>query len=85
MGEQLLTPHIEARRGDYADTVLLPGDPQRAEWMARTFLEAPRCVNSRRGALGFTGLFRGQPISIQATGIGVSKIQIYSQEIQVKY
>lgn len=81
MGEQLLTPHIEARRGDYADTVLLPGDPQRAEWMARTFLEAPRCVNSRRGTLGFTGLFRGRPISIQATGIGVSSFLIYAHEL----
>ncbi|TJV42751.1 MAG: DeoD-type purine-nucleoside phosphorylase [Mesorhizobium sp.] len=76
-----MTPHIEADRGDYADTVLLPGDPQRAEWMARTFLEAPRCVNRRRGSLGFTGLFRGQPVSIQATGIGVSSFLIYAHEL----
>lgn len=81
LGEQLLTPHIEAGEGDYADTVLLPGDPQRAEWMARTFLEAPRCVNRRRGALGFTGLFRGKPVSIQATGIGVSSFLIYTHEL----
>jgi purine-nucleoside phosphorylase len=81
LGEQRLTPHIEAAKGDYADTVLLPGDPQRAEWMAQTFLEAPRCVNRRRGALGFTGLFRGKPISIQATGIGVSSFLIYTQEL----
>jgi len=81
LGEQRLTPHIEAAKGDYADTVLLPGDPQRAEWMARTFLEAPRCVNRRRGALGFTGLYRGQPISIQATGIGVSSFLIYAHEL----
>ena len=76
-----MTPHIEADRGDYADTVLLPGDPQRAEWMAETFLEAPRCVNRRRGALGFTGLFRGKPVSIQATGIGVSSFLIYAHEL----
>jgi purine-nucleoside phosphorylase len=76
-----LTPHIEASKGDYADIVLLPGDPQRAEWMAMTFLEAPRCINRRRGAFGFTGLFRGQPISIQATGIGVSSFLIYAHEL----
>lgn len=81
LGEQRLTPHIEADKGDYAETVLLPGDPQRAEWMALTFLEAPRCVNRRRGALGFTGLFRGRPISIQSTGIGVSSFLIYAHEL----
>ena len=76
-----MTPHNEADKGDYAETVLLPGDPQRAEWMAETFLEAPRCVNRRRGALGFTGLFRGKPVSIQATGIGVSSFLIYVNEL----
>ncbi len=76
-----MTPHNEADKGDYAETVLLPGDPQRAEWMARTFLEAPRCVNRRRGALGFTGLYRGRPVSIQATGIGVSSFLIYVHEL----
>lgn len=80
MGERRLTPHIEAGKGDYAKTVLLPGDPQRAEWMAQMFLEAPRCVNRRRGALGFTGLYRGRPVSIQATGIGVSSFLIYTHE-----
>ncbi|TIU85209.1 MAG: purine-nucleoside phosphorylase, partial [Mesorhizobium sp.] len=76
-----MTPHIEAGRGDYAETVLLPGDPERAQWMAETFLEAPRCVNRRRGALGFTGRFRGKPVSIQATGIGVSSFLIYAHEL----
>ncbi|MDX8477857.1 DeoD-type purine-nucleoside phosphorylase [Mesorhizobium sp. VK24D] len=76
-----MTPHIEAGRGDYAETVLLPGDPERAQWMAETFLEAPRCVNRRRGALGFTGRFRGKPVSIQATGIGVSSFLIYTHEL----
>ncbi|MDX8529584.1 purine-nucleoside phosphorylase [Mesorhizobium sp. VK25A] len=76
-----MTPHIEADRGDYAETVLLPGDPERAQWMAETFLEAPRRVNRRRGALGFTGRFRGKPISIQATGIGVSSFLIYAHEL----
>lgn len=76
-----MTPHNEAGKGDYAETVLLPGDPQRAEWMAETFLEAPRCVNRRRGALGFTGRFRGKTVSIQATGIGVSSFLIYAHEL----
>ncbi|RWE72957.1 DeoD-type purine-nucleoside phosphorylase [Mesorhizobium sp.] len=76
-----MTPHIEAGRGDYAETVLLPGDPERAQWMAETFLEAPRCINRRRGALGFTGRFRGKPVSIQSTGIGVSSFLIYAHEL----
>ena len=76
-----MTPHIEAERGDYAETVLLPGDPERAQWMAESFLEAPRCVNRRRGALGFTGRFRGKPVSIQATGIGVSSFLVYAHEL----
>jgi len=76
-----VTPHIEAGRGDFAETVLLPGDPERAEWMAKTFLEGPRCVNRRRGALGFTGCYRGRPVSIQATGIGASSLLIYVHEL----
>ncbi|MBZ9882577.1 DeoD-type purine-nucleoside phosphorylase [Mesorhizobium sp. CA10] len=80
-----MTPHIEAGRGDYAETVLLPGDPERAQWMAEMFLEAPRCVNRRRGALGFTGRFRGKPVSIQATGIGASSFLIYGFELMEYY
>ncbi|MBZ9677087.1 DeoD-type purine-nucleoside phosphorylase [Mesorhizobium sp. ES1-1] len=76
-----MTIHIEAEKGDIADTVLLPGDPERAEWMAKTFLQAPRCINRRRGALGFTGEFRGKPVSIQTTGIGVSSFLIYAHEL----
>ncbi len=76
-----MTPHNEAAKGDYAETVLLAGDPQRAEWMAKTFLEAPRCVNRRRGALGFTGLYRGRPVSIQTTGIGAASFLVYVHEL----
>lgn len=76
-----MTPHIEADRGDYAETVLLPGDSERAQWMAETFLDAPRCVNRRRGALGFTGRYRDRPVSIQATGIGASSFLIYAHEL----
>ncbi len=76
-----MTPHNEANKGDYADTVLLPGDPQRAAWIAETFLTAPRCVNARRGALGFTGDFQGRPVSLQSTGIGASSFLIYAHEL----
>ena len=80
-----MTPHLEAEKGDYAQTVLLPGDPQRAEWIAETFLDEVRCVNRRRGALGFTGTFRGQPVSIQTTGIGASSFLIYAHELAESY
>ena len=80
-----MTPHIEAGSGDYAETVLLAGDPQRAEWIAGTFLEAPRCVNRRRGALGFTGGFHGRPVSVQTTGIGASSFLIYAHELLDHY
>ncbi|TGS89033.1 DeoD-type purine-nucleoside phosphorylase [Mesorhizobium sp. M3A.F.Ca.ET.174.01.1.1] len=76
-----MTPHNDAERGDFAETVLLPGDPERAQWMAETFLERPRCVNRRRGALGFTGRFRGKAVSIQSTGIGGSSFLIYAHEL----
>ena len=63
-----MTPHNEAKKGDYADAVLLPGDPLRAKWIAETFFEAPRQVNAVRNCLGFTGIWRGKPVSVQATG-----------------
>lgn len=80
-----VAPHNEAERGDYAETVLLPGDPQRAAWIAETFLDNPRCVNARRGALGFTGFFRGQRVSLQSTGIGASSFLIYAHELLESY
>ncbi|WP_315920121.1 purine-nucleoside phosphorylase [Mesorhizobium sp. SP-1A] len=76
-----MSPHIEAGKGDYAATVLLAGDPQRTEWMAATFLNGARCVNRRRGALGFTGTYRGLPVSVQSTGIGASSFLIYLYEL----
>lgn len=80
-----VTQHIEAGDGDFAATVLLPGDPQRAEWMAATFLQAPRCVNRRRGMLGFTGRYRNRPVSIQSTGIGASSFLVYVHELLAGY
>jgi purine-nucleoside phosphorylase len=80
-----VTPHNEAAKGDYAETVLLPGDPQRAEWMAETFLDDARCVNRWRSEPGFTGTFRGIPVSIQSTGMGVPSLHIYVHELLDAY
>jgi len=80
-----MTPHNEANRGDYAETVLLPGDPQRAEWIAETFLADVRCVNRWRGEPGFTGSFRGVPVSVQSTGIGAPSLAIYVHELLDAY
>ena len=79
------TPHNEAKRGDYAEVVLLPGDPQRAEWIATTFLDGVRCVNRVRGALGYTGRYRGVPVSVQTTGIGAPSLAIYVHELIETY
>lgn len=80
-----MTPHNEARAQDVAEAVLLPGDPQRAEWIAATFLEGPRLVNAVRGCLGYTGTFRGMPVSVQATGIGRPSFLIYAHELMAFY
>lgn len=73
-----MTPHIEAAAGDYAQAVLLPGDPERAAWIAERFLADARCVNKVRGELEFTGLYRGRPVSVQATGMGRSSARSIS-------
>jgi purine-nucleoside phosphorylase len=76
-----MTPHIEAKKGDYAEAVLLPGDPLRAQWVAETFFENPRLVNRVRNCLGYTGTFRGKPVSVQATGMGQPSLGIYVHEL----
>lgn len=76
-----MTPHNEAKPGDYAETVLLPGDPLRAKWIAETFFEDARQVNGVRNCLGFTGKWKGQPISVQATGMGQPSTAIYVHEL----
>lgn len=76
-----MTPHNEARPGDYAEAVLLPGDPLRAKWIAETFLDAPRQVNGVRNCLGFTGTWAGRPVSVQATGMGQPSLAIYVHEL----
>jgi len=76
-----MTPHIEASQGDYAPSVLLPGDPARAVWIAQTYMEDARQVNGVRGELGFTGTYKGMPVSVQATGMGVPSVSIYANEL----
>jgi purine-nucleoside phosphorylase len=77
----MATLHLQAEPGDYAPTVLMPGDPLRAEFMARTYLDDVRQVNEIRNMLGFTGTYNGQSVSIQGSGMGVPSIQIYATEL----
>lgn len=73
--------HIEAKKGDIAETILLPGDPMRAKWIAETFFDNPICFNRVRGMLGFTGTVEGKRISVMGTGMGVPSISIYVHEL----
>jgi len=73
--------HIGARSGEIAPTVLMPGDPLRAKWAAETFLTAPRLVNEVRGMLGFTGTWRGHPVTIHGSGMGMASLAIYATEL----
>ena len=76
-----MTPHNHAKPGDYAPAVLLPGDPLRAKWIAETFFEAPKLVNSVRNCLGYTGSWKGRPVSVQASGMGQPSLAIYVHEL----
>ncbi len=73
--------HLRAGPGDYADAVLLPGDPLRAQYIAETFFDEPRLVNRERGLLGFTGRYRGRPVSVQSTGMGGPSAAIVVEEL----
>lgn len=75
------TPHIEARPGDFAKTVLMPGDPLRSKFIAETYLHDPVLVNNVRGVQGYTGTYRGVPVSVMASGMGMPAIGIYSHEL----
>ena len=75
------TPHINAERGDFARTVLMPGDPLRAKFIAETFLDDAKLVTSVRNILGFTGTYHGKPVSVMASGMGMPSIGIYSYEL----
>ena len=75
------TPHIAAKPGDFARTVLMPGDPKRARFVAETFLEDRVLVNDVRGVQGYTGVYKGKRVSVMASGMGIPSIGIYSYEL----
>ena len=79
------TPHNHAQNGDFAKTVLMPGDPLRAKFIAETFLENPQLVNNVRGVQGYTGTYKGVRVSVMASGMGIPSIAIYSNELYTQY
>jgi len=81
MSGKIPTPHINAKLGDFAETVLMPGDPLRAKYIAEHYLEHPKLVNEVRNVLGYTGTYQGKPVSVMASGMGCPSIGIYSYEL----
>ncbi len=81
----MATPHIQAERGDFADTVLMPGDPIRAKYIAETFLEDARCINEVRNMYGYTGTYQGREISVMGHGMGIPSVSIYAKELITDY
>lgn len=79
------TPHIEAKKGDFAKTVLMPGDPLRAKVIADTYLDHVRMVNQVRGMYGFSGTYKGKDVSVMASGMGMPSMGIYSYELFYGY
>ncbi|KYG91807.1 purine nucleoside phosphorylase DeoD-type [[Bacillus] sp. KCTC 13219] len=77
--------HINAKQGEIADIVLLPGDPLRAKYIAETFLEDVTCYNEVRNMFGYTGTYKGKRVSVQGTGMGVPSISIYINELMEEY
>lgn len=77
--------HIEAAKGDIAETILLPGDPLRAKWIAETYLDNSVCYNQVRNMFGYTGTYNGKRVSVQGTGMGVPSISIYAHELITEY
>ncbi|WP_346797237.1 purine-nucleoside phosphorylase [Halomonas sp. Bachu 37] len=81
----MATPHIEAARGDFADTVLMPGDPLRAKYIAETYLSDVRQVNGVRSMYGYTGRYQGREISVMGHGMGIPSVSIYAKELITDY
>ncbi len=75
------TPHNSAKNGEIAKTVLMPGDPLRARFIAETYLDSPELVNNVRGIQGYTGTWKGAPVTVMASGMGIPSIGIYSYEL----
>jgi purine-nucleoside phosphorylase len=80
-----VSTHIGAAPGDLAPTVLMPGDPLRAKWIAETFLDDARCYSEVRGMYGFTGTYEGRPVSVQGSGMGQPSFAIYATELMREY
>ena len=80
-----MSVHIDAKKGDVAESILLPGDPLRAKWIADTFLEDVICYNKVRGMLGFTGTYKGKRVSVQGTGMGIPSALIYANELITQF
>ncbi|KQI69051.1 purine nucleoside phosphorylase DeoD-type [Loktanella sp. 3ANDIMAR09] len=80
-----MTPHIAAKPGDIAETVLMPGDPYRAKWAAETYLTDAVCINEVRGMLGFTGMWNGNRVTIMGSGMGMPSMSIYANELMKDY
>lgn len=76
-----MTPHIKAKKDDFAKIVLMPGDPLRAKWIAENFLESYKLVNEIRGMLAFTGFYKGTKVTVMGHGMGIPSIGIYSYEL----
>ncbi|WP_394173371.1 purine-nucleoside phosphorylase [Thalassotalea litorea] len=81
----MATPHIEAKSNDFASTVLMPGDPLRAKYIAENFLDDAKCVTQVRNMLGYTGTYKGKPISVMGSGMGIPSISIYATELYKDY
>ncbi|MBS9404561.1 purine-nucleoside phosphorylase [Halomonas sp. TRM85114] len=81
----MATPHINAQPGDFADTVLMPGDPLRAKYIAETFLDEVREVNSVRNMFGYTGRYKDRAISVMGHGMGIPSVSIYAKELISEY
>lgn len=77
--------HIEAKKGEISETILLPGDPMRAKWIAETFLKDVKLYNNVRGMLGYTGYYKSKKVSVQGTGMGMPSISIYLNELINEY
>lgn len=77
--------HIEAKKGEIAETILLPGDPLRAKWIADFYLENPICFNTVRNMFGYTGVYNGKKVSVMGTGMGVPSISIYTHELITEF
>ncbi len=81
----MATPHISANADDFAKTVLMPGDPLRAKFIAENFLDDAKCVTSVRNMFGYTGTYKGKPVSVMGSGMGIPSISIYATELYKDY